>query len=156
MEKGAIKLVVFIGEYFSYWKNQTRNYLSSQGRASWEIVQTRHVMLAMLENAAQGVLQRYENNYKALNLIITDLRRNVYDRVSHLETTQDIWIKLCKTYEGSSKIKSSNVVGLLKFGLSLLEKSLKELVQIQWLPHPFIAQDRAVTGRPGAQHVAPR
>jgi hypothetical protein len=31
----------------------------------------------------------------------------VYDRVAHLETARDVWLKLCKTYEGSSKIKSS-------------------------------------------------
>jgi hypothetical protein len=31
----------------------------------------------------------------------------VYDRVSHLEIAHDILIKLCNTYKGSSKIKSS-------------------------------------------------
>jgi hypothetical protein len=31
----------------------------------------------------------------------------VYDRVSHLETAHDVWVKLCNTYEDSSKIKSS-------------------------------------------------
>jgi hypothetical protein len=38
-------------------------------------------------------LMRYENNYKSLNLITTALGRNVYDRVSHLETTHDVWLK---------------------------------------------------------------
>jgi hypothetical protein len=60
-----------------------------------------------LDNATQDELQRYENNYKALNLITTALGRNVYDHVAHLETAHDIWLKLCNTYEGSSKIKSS-------------------------------------------------
>jgi hypothetical protein len=87
MEKGAMKLVIFNGEDFEYWKNRTHNYLLSQGRAIWEI--------------------KYENNYKALNLIITTLGRNVYDHVSHLETAHDVWLKLCNTYEGSSEIKSS-------------------------------------------------
>jgi hypothetical protein len=31
----------------------------------------------------------------------------VYDRVAHLETTHDVWFKLCNRYEGSSEIKSS-------------------------------------------------
>jgi hypothetical protein len=31
----------------------------------------------------------------------------VYDSVLHLETAHDAWLKLCNTYEGSSKIKSS-------------------------------------------------
>jgi hypothetical protein len=65
------------------------------------------VILATLENATQGELTRYENNYKALNIITTALGRNVYDHVSHLETTHDVWLKLCNTYEGSSEIKSS-------------------------------------------------
>jgi hypothetical protein len=43
---------------------------------------------------------------KTLNLITTILGRNVYDRVAHLETTHDVWLKLCNTYECSSEIKS--------------------------------------------------
>jgi hypothetical protein len=62
----------------------------------------------MLENVTNGELQRYENYYKALNLITTALGSNVYDHVSHLETAHDVWLKLCNTYDGSSKIKSSH------------------------------------------------
>jgi hypothetical protein len=39
MEKGVVKLVVFNGEDFGYWKNGTHNYLLSQGHAIWEMVQ---------------------------------------------------------------------------------------------------------------------
>jgi hypothetical protein len=60
-----------------------------------------------LDHMTQGKLQRYENNYNVLNLITTALGRNVYDRVAHLETVNDVWLKLCNTYEGSSEIKSS-------------------------------------------------
>jgi hypothetical protein len=38
MEKDAVKLFVFNGEDFGYWKNRTRNYFLSQDRAIWEIV----------------------------------------------------------------------------------------------------------------------
>jgi hypothetical protein len=65
------------------------------------------VIPTTLNNATQGELQRYENNYKTLNLIATALDRNVYDRVAHLETAHDVWLKLCNTYESSSEIKSS-------------------------------------------------
>jgi hypothetical protein len=102
-----VKLVVFNGEDFSYWKNRTHNYLLSQGRAIWEIVQEAYVISATLDHATQGELQRYKNNYKALNLINTALGRKVYDRVAHLKMAHDMWLKLCNTYEGSSKIKSS-------------------------------------------------
>jgi hypothetical protein len=102
MKKGVVN-----GKDFSYSKNQTRNYLLSQGHAIWEIVQEAYMIPTTLENATQGEVQRYENNYKALNIITTTLGTNVYDRVSHLETARDVWLKLCNTYEGSSKIKSS-------------------------------------------------
>jgi hypothetical protein len=61
-----------------------------------------------LDNASQAELTRYKNNYKALNLIITALGRNVYDCVCHLKTAHDVWLKLCNSYEGSSEIKSSH------------------------------------------------
>jgi hypothetical protein len=48
------------------------------------------VIPMMLDNATQGEMQRYKNNYKTLNLITTALGRNVYDRVSHLETAHDV------------------------------------------------------------------
>jgi hypothetical protein len=60
-----------------------------------------------LNHATHGGLQRYENNYKTLNLIITALGKNVYDRVAPLEMAHDVWFKLCNTYKGSSEIKSS-------------------------------------------------
>jgi hypothetical protein len=61
-----------------------------------------------LDHAIQCELQRYENNYKVLNLITTALGKNVYDRVTHLETAHDVWLKLCNTYEGFFEIKSSH------------------------------------------------
>jgi hypothetical protein len=90
MEKCVVKLVVFNGEDFGYWKNQNCNYLLSQGCAIWEIIQEAYVIPNTLNHMTQGELQRYENNYKALNLFTTALGRNVYDRVAHLETTHDV------------------------------------------------------------------
>jgi hypothetical protein len=81
MKKGVVKFVVFNGEDFGYYKNRTRNYLLSQDHAIWEIIQEAYVMPDTIDHATQGELQRYENNYKALNLITTALGKNVYDRV---------------------------------------------------------------------------
>jgi hypothetical protein len=71
-------------------------------------VHVAYVILMTLDNANQGELQRYENNYKDLNLITTNLGRNVYDRVSHLEIAHDVRLKLCNIYEVSSEIKYSH------------------------------------------------
>jgi hypothetical protein len=77
-----VKLVVFNGEDFGYWKNRTCNYLLRQGRVIWEIVQEAYVIPATLDHATHGELQSYENNWKALNLITTALGRKVYDSLS--------------------------------------------------------------------------
>jgi hypothetical protein len=66
------------------------------------------VIPTTLDNMTQCELQRYEKNYKALNLITTALGRNMYDRVAHLEIAHDILLKLCNTYEGFSEIKLSH------------------------------------------------
>jgi hypothetical protein len=62
MEKCVVKLVVFNDEDFGYWKNETRNYLLSQGHAICEIIQEVYVIPDTLDHAIQGELQRYENN----------------------------------------------------------------------------------------------
>jgi hypothetical protein len=49
------------------------------------------MILTTLYNTTQGELQRYENNYNALNLITIALGRNLYDRCSYLETAHDVW-----------------------------------------------------------------
>jgi hypothetical protein len=89
-------------------KNQTHNYLLSQGRAIWKIVQEEYVIPTMLENATTVELMKYENNYKALNLITITLGRNVYDCILHLESTHDVWEKLCNIFEGTYEIKSTH------------------------------------------------
>jgi hypothetical protein len=48
------------------------------------------MILAMLDNVAQGKLTRYKNNYKAFNLITTALGRNVYNCVAHREITHNV------------------------------------------------------------------
>jgi hypothetical protein len=56
MEKGAVKLIVYDGEDFGYWKNRTHNYLLSHARAIWEIIQEAYVIPIALDNATQGEL----------------------------------------------------------------------------------------------------
>jgi hypothetical protein len=65
------------------------------------------VISLTVDNVTQSKLQSSENNCNALNIINTVLGRNVYDKISHLETVHDVWLKLCNTYAGSSEIKSS-------------------------------------------------
>jgi hypothetical protein len=77
-----------------------------------------------LIHATQGELQRYENNYKTLNLITTALGRNLYDRVAHLETAHDVWLKLCNTYEALLRL-SPRIEILITDSIRLFLRNLK-------------------------------
>jgi hypothetical protein len=77
MKKCDVKLVIFNDEYFSYWKNRTHNYLLRQGCAICEILQEAYVIPDTLDHATQGEMQRSENNFNVLNLIITALVRQL-------------------------------------------------------------------------------
>jgi hypothetical protein len=79
MKKCAIKLVAFNGGHLGDCEGGIRDPNDARQRDP-----------TTLDNVTQCELQWYENNYKALNLITTDLCRNVYDRVSHLKTAYDV------------------------------------------------------------------
>jgi hypothetical protein len=83
-----------------------------------------------LDHTTQGELQRYENNYKTINLITTALGRNLYDRVSHLETAHDVWLKLCNTYEGSTRLSLRKVESPLMIALLALNLLLAAYVHV--------------------------
>jgi hypothetical protein len=59
-------------------------------------------------------MQRYRNNYKDLNIITTALGRNVFDRVSHLGTVHDVWLKLCNIVR--ALLRLSLLVRILTIG----------------------------------------
>jgi hypothetical protein len=106
MEKGAIKLVVFHSEDFSYWKAHIMVNLLSQGRGVWEIVEADYERPDALEGVTPTKLQRYENNSHAMNTFYNALGRKEFNRISHLRIAYAIWNKLCDTYEGTLEIKS--------------------------------------------------
>jgi hypothetical protein len=54
-----VKLIVFNGKDFGYWKNRTRNYLWGQGHAIWEIVQEAYIIPTMLETTTAAELMKY-------------------------------------------------------------------------------------------------
>jgi hypothetical protein len=69
-------------------------------------------------------MQRYENNYKALNLITTTLGRNVYDHVSHLETIHDVFLSfaiLMRDLMKLSHLIRTPIIGNIKPFLRNLE-----------------------------------
>ncbi|GJM99464.1 hypothetical protein PR202_ga16562 [Eleusine coracana subsp. coracana] len=106
MEKRVVNLRVFNGEDFPYWISQTKAYLLSQGRAIWDIVEQEYNIPANLDTAPVYELNKYENNSKAINILLSPLGRNKHDRVAHLNTEHAIWAKLFTYHEGTNQVKS--------------------------------------------------
>jgi hypothetical protein len=69
---------------------EPNSQLSSEPGSCYLRDQEAYVIPTTLNNATQCELQKYENNYKSLNLITTALGKNVYDIVSHLEIAHDV------------------------------------------------------------------
>jgi hypothetical protein len=91
----------------------------------------------MLENVTAIELMKYENNYKALNAITTAFGRNVYERISHLDSAHAVWenyviplrvrLRLSQPVRtltiGSTKLSLRNLVSLLMIALLGLSPS---------------------------------
>ncbi|GJN20409.1 hypothetical protein PR202_gb07784 [Eleusine coracana subsp. coracana] len=50
-----------------------------------------------------GELVRYENNSKAVNILLSALGRSEHNMVAHLDTAHAIWVKLCTYHEGTNQ-----------------------------------------------------
>jgi hypothetical protein len=87
-----------------------------------------YVIPATLDNAMQGELQRYKNNYNVINFIITILDRNVYDRVLIYKLHTMFGLNCAIPIRGLLRL--SLYVGILIIGSTKL--SLRNLVNL-WM-----------------------
>ena len=53
--------------------------------------------------------KHYEDNSKAMNVILSGLTKIVFVKVMHCETAKEIWDKLRNIYEGDDKIKGAKL-----------------------------------------------
>ena len=106
MEKRVVQMWMLAGEDLPYWKSRTKAYLLSQGHAIWEIVDQEYAIPQDLNTASAGELVRYENNSKAINILLSALGMSEHDRVANLDTAHAIWDKLCTYHEGTNQVKS--------------------------------------------------
>jgi hypothetical protein len=85
-----------------------------------------------LDHVTQGELQRYENNYKTLNLITTAPGRNVYDRIAHLEILM-IFDLSCATHMRALLRSSLRVEILITDSTRLFLRNLESPLMIALL-----------------------
>ena len=93
MERGNGKAPWFDGTNYPYWKIQMRAYLNSIRSSVWEICEnTEYVVLAA--RVGQIQIDQHKANSKARNALLASISLPEFERVSELETTREIWVKL--------------------------------------------------------------
>ncbi len=88
---------------FDYWKKKMESYITSQGYDVWMKVARVYEIPERIETIAQKT--DFENNCKAQNILLSGISHSNFDRVSHLETANEIWKALNNFHTGSTNIK---------------------------------------------------
>ncbi len=94
---------VFDGTDFSSWCSKMQSYIMAEDLDIWRKVSNPYVIPDQINNAALKI--EFENNCKARNILLSGISRSDYDRVSHLQTANEIWIALSNFHQGITNIK---------------------------------------------------
>jgi hypothetical protein len=87
--KFATKLHVFNGTDFLYWCSKMQSYIMIEYIDIWRKVSNPYVIPDQINTVA--LKTEFENNCKAHNILLGGISRSDFDRISHLETTNEIW-----------------------------------------------------------------
>jgi hypothetical protein len=83
--KFSTKPHVFYGLDFPYWCHKMQSYIMTQDYNIWLKVVVPYEIPEQLNTAVE-----FENNYKARNILLSEISRLDFDRVSHLQTANEI------------------------------------------------------------------
>jgi hypothetical protein len=101
------KAPMFNGTNFAFWKVRMRTYIMALGADVWDVVETGYVKLVVLANKDDKL--EFSFNAKAMNAILSGLAEAKFVKVTHLETTKDMWEKIISSYEGNEKVKDAKL-----------------------------------------------
>ncbi|XP_070056953.1 uncharacterized protein [Nicotiana tomentosiformis] len=109
---------LFIGQYYSWWKNRMRDHIQREDYELWDIVTDSP--LATLEKNAEGVdvpktradcnveeMKKWEKNAKAKKWLICGLGPDEYNRIQDSSTAKKIWDTLQVAHEVTTQVKRS-------------------------------------------------
>ena len=91
-------------------------YIKVTDFTSWEIIQygDKELVLGDSPILTDEDKKKLELNNSAKNLILMSISHSVFAMISSCETANDIWDKLCKTYEGATMIKDTRRGALMQ------------------------------------------
>src|SRR6266498_793080 len=90
----------FDGSDYAYWKTRMRAYLKGKGADIWAIVNATNY------STDSPVQSHHDANNKALDILLSSLSRNEFDRVCDLEIAHKIWSRLQSFHEGTNAVKA--------------------------------------------------
>ncbi|XP_052162379.1 uncharacterized protein LOC127779604 [Oryza glaberrima] len=94
---------VFDGTDFSYWCSIMQSYIMAEDYDIWRKVSHPYVIPEQINTTVLET--EFEQNCKARNILLSEISRSDYDRVSHLQTAHEIWIALSNFHQGTNNIK---------------------------------------------------
>src|SRR5438876_4045432 len=116
----------FDGSDYAYWKTRIRAYLKGKGADIWAIVNATSyttsiriraylkgkgadiwaIVNATSYTTSSTVQSHHDANNKAMDILLSSLSRNEFDRVCDLEIAHKIWSRLQSFHEGTNAIKA--------------------------------------------------
>eukprot|EP00253_Pinus_taeda_P012725 PITA_12725 len=109
---GSIRLPIFNGSNFVYWKIKTTTYLQSLGTDVWEILEGGYTFPSTIPTDTAGKKQ-HETNAKVVNTLLGSLSPLEFVKVMQLKSTKEIWDKIVLSYGGDSQVKRAKFQTLI-------------------------------------------
>ncbi|XP_033513375.1 uncharacterized protein [Nicotiana tomentosiformis] len=121
----------FNGQHFSYWKVRMEIYVKSYDVNIWRIIKKGNYPLPPIRKPLVDPEDIYDYseekmvgvqvNAKARNLLYNAISGEEYKKISSCDTAKEMWDKLEVTYEGTSKVKVTQI-NLLVHDYELFQK----------------------------------
>ena len=110
----------FDGSNYAFWKVRMCAFLCSINESVWDAVETSWTRLEAAKSTWDKEALAVANaNSKALNAIFCGVSPDEFHRISHVTIAKEAWQILETTYEGTKKVKDTN--------LQMLTTRFKEL-----------------------------
>jgi hypothetical protein len=95
----------FDGISFDYWKRKMKMFLGLINDKVWDVVENEFVILNPTNVTKNDKINNHCNTI-ALNTIYNGIGSKVFEQIKDLDKTSEVWVRLEKTYEGTSMVKS--------------------------------------------------
>ena len=98
----------FNGSNYVYWSKRMQAHIIALGFDVWKIVKERYTE-PKYGHPTNAEFFYYENNSRAINVILGGLNESELFKVMNYTTTKEMWDKLATIYQGYSKVQQEKL-----------------------------------------------